>query len=72
MMAQLPQHGFSPVMPDGVQYRWVNAREQALTGERCEDARLVPFIAGSEPRQRLDCEGQFGRQIRSWFEGLFR
>jgi len=72
MMAQLPQHGFSPVMPDGVQYHWVNAREQALTGERCEDARLVPFIAGSEPQQRLDCDGQFGRQIRSWFEGLFR
>lgn len=72
MMAQLPQHGFSPVMPDGVQYHWVNPQEQVLTGEGCEGARLVPFIAGSEPRQRMDCEGQFGRQIRSWFEGLFR
>ncbi|GGC70488.1 penicillin-binding protein 1B [Marinobacter halophilus] len=72
MMAQLPQHGFSPVMPDGVQYHWVNVQEQVLTGEGCPGARLVPFITGSEPRQRMDCEGQFGRQIRSWFEGLFR
>ncbi len=72
MMSQLPQHGFSPVMPDGVQYHWVNAGEQALTEEGCPNARLVPFVAGSEPLQRIDCEGQFGRQIRSWFEGLFR
>nr|WP_291827862.1 penicillin-binding protein 1B [Marinobacter sp.] len=72
MMAQLPQHGFSPVMPDGIQYHWVNAQQQALTGERCANARLVPFIVGSEPQQRIDCEGQFGRQIRSWFEGLFQ
>ena len=72
MMSQLPQHGFSPVMPDGVQYHWVNAGEQALTEEGCPNARLMPFVTGSEPRQRIDCEGQFGRQIRSWFEGLFR
>jgi len=72
MMAQISQHGFSPVVPDGVQYHWVNARQQALTGEQCDNARLMPFISGSEPRKRLNCEGAVGRQIRSWFEGLFR
>nr|WP_303290361.1 penicillin-binding protein 1B [Marinobacter sp. SS5-14b] len=72
MMAQIPQHGFSPVMPDGVQYHWVDAEAQALTGEQCQNARLMPFITGSEPKIHTGCEGDFGRQIRSWFEGLFR
>ncbi|MCE0760643.1 penicillin-binding protein 1B [Marinobacter sp. G11] len=72
MMSQIPQHGFSPVMPDGVQYHWVDAEAQALTGEGCANARLVPFIAGSEPAMSTDCNGNIGRQIRSWFEGLFQ
>src|SRR5690554_1495918 len=72
MMSQIPQHGFSPVMPDGVQYHWVDAEAQALTGEGCANARLVPFITGSEPVMSTDCNGNIGRQIRSWFEGLFR
>lgn len=71
-MAQIPQHGFSPVMPDGVQYHWVNPGEQALTGENCDNARLIPFIAGSEPEQHTGCNGSLGRQIRGWFEGLFQ
>lgn len=72
MMSQIPQHGFSPVMPDGVQYHWVDAEAQALTGEGCANARLVPFITGSEPVMSTDCNGNIGRQIRSWFEGLFQ
>src|SRR5690606_11902544 len=71
-MAQIPQHGFSPVMPDGVQYHWVNPGEQAVTGENCDNARLIPFIAGSEPVQLTGCNGTLGRQIRGWFEGLFQ
>ena len=71
-MAQIPQHGFSPVMPDGVQYYWVDTEARALTGEHCDNARLIPFIAGSEPAQSTGCQGNLGGQIRSWFEGLFR
>ncbi|QBM18217.1 penicillin-binding protein 1B [Marinobacter sp. JH2] len=72
MMAQIPQHGFSPVMPDGVQYHWVDTEANALTGEGCQNARLIPFVAGSEPDTHTGCNGDFGGQIRSWFEGLFR
>ncbi|MGC8120110.1 penicillin-binding protein 1B [Marinobacter sp. VGCF2001] len=72
MMAQIPQHGFSPVVPDGVQYHWVDPEAQALTGENCENARLMPFIAGSEPQRHTGCRGSIGRQIRGWFEGLFQ
>ncbi|AZT82727.1 penicillin-binding protein 1B [Marinobacter sp. NP-4(2019)] len=71
-MAQVPQHGFSPVVPDGVDYHWVNAQRQALTDEYCDNARLVPFMAGSEPEQRVSCSGRLERRIRGWFEGLFQ
>ncbi|MFV8571849.1 penicillin-binding protein 1B [Marinobacter sp. SBS5] len=72
MMAQIPQHGFSPVMPDGVQYHWVDTEANAMTGEGCQNARLIPFVTGSEPDRHTGCNGDFGGQIRSWFEGLFR
>lgn len=71
-MGQVPQHGFSPVVPDGVAYHWVNAQRQALTDEHCDNARLVPFMAGSEPVEEVSCSGKLERRIRGWFEGLFQ
>jgi penicillin-binding protein 1B len=71
-MAQVPQNGLAPVVPDGVQYRWVNSQKNALTDERCENARLIPFITGSEPGARVTCPGNTGSRLRSWFEGLFQ
>lgn len=71
-MANMPQHGFSPVVPDGVGYHWVNDQARALTSEGCDNARLMPFIAGSEPERHTGCRGGLGGQIQNWFEGLFR
>lgn len=71
-MAQVPQHGFSPVVPDGVQYHWVNSEAGALTDDYCENARFVPFIAGSEPKDTVNCSGNLTRRLQGWFEGLFR
>lgn len=71
-MAPVPQSGFSPVVPDGVQYHWVNSETRVRTDEHCDGARLMPFIVGSEPQQYDGCGSDVGRRIRSWFEGLFR
>ncbi|QSP95961.1 penicillin-binding protein 1B [Marinobacter salinisoli] len=71
-MAQVPQHGFAPVMPDGVGYHWVNGQRQALTNEYCDNARRMPFIAGSEPTQEVSCSGVLQKRIKGWFEGLFQ
>lgn len=71
-MAQVPQHSLSPVVPDGVNYLWVNTQRQALTDEGCDNARLLPFISGSEPVQEVSCSGNLERRIRGWFEGLFQ
>lgn len=71
-MAQVPQHSFSPVVPDGVTYHWVNGEKQALTDEYCDNARFIPFISGSEPKQEVSCSGTLQRRIKGWFEGLFQ
>nr|WP_242634283.1 penicillin-binding protein 1B [Marinobacter salicampi] len=71
-MSQVPQRGFSPVVPDGVQYHWVNTEQGALTDEHCENARFMPFIAGSEPKDRISCSGNMTKRLRGWFEGLFQ
>lgn len=71
-MAQVPQHGFSPVVPDGVKYYWVDSESGALTDEQCDNARFMPFIVGSEPTDRVSCSGELTRRIRGWFEGLFQ
>ncbi len=70
-MSRVPQHGFSPVVPDGVEYHWVNSEKAALTDEHCENARYMPFIVGSEPDIEATCGGSIERRLRSWFEGVF-
>lgn len=70
-MSRVPQHGFSPVVPDGVAYHWVNSEQAALTDEGCQNARLMPFIVGSEPDTKVSCSGSVQRRLRGWFEGLF-
>ncbi|MDX1757617.1 MAG: penicillin-binding protein 1B [Marinobacter sp.] len=70
-MASVPQHGFSPVVPDGVEYHWVNPQTASLSGKHCDNARLVPFIAGSEPTATDSCAGSLGGRLRGWFEELF-
>lgn len=70
-MEQVPQYGFSPVVPDGIRYQWVNSEQGVLTDEHCENARLVPFIVGSEPQEFEGCGSDFSRRLRGWFEGLF-
>jgi penicillin-binding protein 1B len=59
-------------MPDGIEAHWIDERNGYLTGEGCPHARVLPFITGSEPRQRTNCSPRTkGSGIREWFESLF-
>lgn len=58
-------------MPDRMQTHWIDGESGFLTGEGCPNARLMPFIEGTEPRQRSNCSGR-GGYIRDWFQSLFR
>lgn len=58
-------------MPDGIQTHWIDDRSGYLTGEGCPNARRLPFIADSEPRQRTDCASRGeGSGARDWFDAL--
>jgi len=58
-------------MPDGIQTAWIDDDNGYLTGKGCPNARLLPFIVGSEPRQRTNCSPRDSGGIKDWFQSLF-
>jgi penicillin-binding protein 1B len=57
-------------MPDGIGVHWIDETNGYLTGKGCPNARLLPFIEGSEPRQRTNCSDR-STTIKDWFQSLF-
>ena len=57
-------------MPDGMQTFWIDASNGFLTGEGCPNARLLPFISGSQPRQSTNCTPR-PSGVKDWFQSLF-
>jgi penicillin-binding protein 1B len=44
--------------PPGVEYAWINPYNGMLSVEGCNGAILVPFIDGSQPVQRDNCQSR--------------
>lgn len=42
-------------LPDGAHWAWVDRHTGALSAESCGNAVLLPFVDGSEPRDRTPC-----------------
>ncbi|MFV8819755.1 penicillin-binding protein 1B [Haliea sp. E17] len=57
-------------MPDGMETEWIDSENGYVTGEGCPNARLMPFISGSEPRQRTNCSPR-RNGLSDWFQSLF-
>lgn len=73
-MARASKQPLAYRMPDGIQPHWIDDSSGYLTGEGCPNARMLPFIIGSEPRQRTNCaprESGPGSGVKDWFESLF-
>jgi penicillin-binding protein 1B len=75
-MASASKQPLAYRMPDGIQPLWVDDRNGYLTGNGCPNARMLPFIIGSEPDQRTNCSSRqsgpkSGSGIKSWFDSLF-
>ncbi|MDX5298315.1 MAG: penicillin-binding protein 1B, partial [Gammaproteobacteria bacterium] len=74
LMAALPQTPLETAQPDGIDYYWVDEREQSISAEGCAGARLMPFVSGSQPNRLSECAD---RRLHSpssapnWFERLF-
>ena len=70
-MANSSKRSLSYRMPDGIETHWVTNDKSLLTGKGCPDARMLPFIAGSEPRQSTGCKAKKSDGIADWFQSLF-
>ncbi|GAB3381650.1 penicillin-binding protein 1B [Spongiibacter taiwanensis] len=66
--ASTEQMPFSPVR--GVEYLWVDSQTGQLTQSWCDNARYMPFIKGSEPRESSGCVPD-GQKAWQWFKGIF-
>ncbi len=72
LMTQLPSAAFEPIAPADISYLWVDDASGMLTDEGCPNARLIPFIKGSEPVEFAGCGLQSPvRRAQSWFSRLF-
>jgi penicillin-binding protein 1B len=69
-MAQASERPLGYRMPDGMQTFWIDAINGFLTGEGCPNARLLPFISGSQPRQSTNCSPS-PSGVKDWFQSLF-
>lgn len=69
-MARSSRQPLAYRVPDGVEHFWVDEASGKLSGRRCADARLLPFVSGSEPAERGPCATTSDRIIE-WFRELF-
>ncbi|WP_432697502.1 penicillin-binding protein 1B [Marinobacterium sp. YM272] len=59
--------------PEGVEYAWVDEATGLLSDQRCEGSRQLPFLAGTEPQQSVDCGQRRGAgNPLDWFRGWFQ
>jgi len=70
-MAAASQRPLGYRMPDGIKLQWIDDSNGYLTGEGCPNGRMLPFIEGSEPRQRTNCTRPRKSGIKDWFQSLF-
>ncbi len=70
-MGEIPQSAFSPVVPDGIRYEWIDEETGAVTEENCEGARQIPFIESSQPRDSVSCDDTMGGRLQRWFQRTF-
>lgn len=57
MMAGMNTQPLLLTPPESVESFWIDEMTGLLGGERCEQARVIPFIRGTEPDGHADCAG---------------
>ena len=57
-------------IPESIEHHWVDGSNGLLSGEHCENSRLLPFIAGSEPSKKAFCQRRPG-PVKAWFQRFF-
>ncbi|WP_084611244.1 penicillin-binding protein 1B [Zooshikella ganghwensis] len=75
-----------PIIPEGVNYLWVDEATGLRSQERCPGARYLPFVSGFEPLQEAGCyrandgydrrngypQRRRSNNVIDWFKSIFR
>ncbi|MDD2760598.1 MAG: penicillin-binding protein 1B [Methylomonas sp.] len=56
--------------PDNVGMKWIDSYSGGLASEDCADARLLPFVEGSEPTEYSNCGSSAPDAAESWLNHL--
>ena len=64
LFSVLPVKAYSRSWPEAIEWYWVDWPSPLLAGEECEQARAIPFIAGSQPEDTSPCMGS--RETSRW------
>lgn len=70
-MATSSQRSLAYRMPENIRTEYIDSNSGALTAKQCADARLVPFIVGSQPQVKTDCGRRHtGSAVTDWLRSL--
>ncbi|SMR77909.1 penicillin-binding protein 1B [Marinobacterium sediminicola] len=63
---------FIATRPAGVEYVWIDETTGLRSDERCEGSRLLPFLMGTAPEEKVDCglDNPVRRSL-DWFRNWF-
>lgn len=73
LMERVPERPLQLRKPDSVQWTWMDADGERVSGPACPDAHRYPMLTDSVPDATTTCgkAGQVKRGIFKWFRGLF-
>lgn len=70
LFAHISRQPLNFVRPQGIVYAWTDTESGGLSAAKCEGARYMPYIAGTEPLTAAPCVRK-KRSLRHWFQELF-
>ena len=76
ILSHIPTRPLSAPVADKVTYHWIDRNNGLLSGEDCENAISLAFVAGSEPTEHATCReaeapSTMDRTV-NWFKHLFK
>ncbi len=70
LFAHISHQPLNFMRPEGIVYAWTDPASGRRSAAKCEGARYMPYIAGTEPLKAASCVRK-KRSLRSWFQKLF-
>ena len=71
LMQQINPVTLKGPLPANIEYHWIDDKTSLLTQSHCQNARFMPFIVGSAPKQTGRCKlsgDRLGDWVKSWFQ----